>query len=119
VDDDALVGNAVRRVLDRAHVVEVETSARAALRRLEAGERFDAIVCDLMMPDMTGMELHAALRRTRPGDAARVIFLTGGAFTDEASRFLEEVPNARLEKPFESAALSAAVARVVREPGAR
>ena len=113
VDDDALVGKAVRRMLELAHAVVLETSARAALARLAAGERFDAIVCDLMMPGMTGMELHAELARTRPRDAERVIFLTGGAFTDEAVGYLEAVPNERLEKPFDAATLTAAIRRLV------
>jgi signal transduction histidine kinase/CheY-like chemotaxis protein len=114
VDDDALVANALRRSLERAHSVAVETSARAALARLQAGERFAAILCDLMMPGMTGMELHAELARTRPADAERVIFLTGGAFTTAACDYLEAVPNPRFEKPFDTAALTAAIAALAR-----
>jgi CheY-like chemotaxis protein len=61
----------------------------SALQRITAGERFDIIVCDLMMPQMTGMDLHAALTRAAPDQAARMVFLTGGAFTERARRFLE------------------------------
>jgi CheY-like chemotaxis protein len=57
------------------------------------------ILCDLMMPDMTGMDLHAELARKLPEQATRMIFLTGGAFTPRAREFLDEVPNQRLEKP--------------------
>jgi FixJ family two-component response regulator len=66
-----------------------------------------------MMPDMTGMELHARLDDVAPELARRVVFLTGGAFTSDARAFLERVPNARIEKPFEPRALRDAVARAL------
>ena len=55
-----------------------------ALARITAGERFDVILCDLMMPHMTGMDLHAALAGAVPEQAERMIFMTGGAFTPSA-----------------------------------
>ena len=48
-----------------------------------------------MMPGMTGMDLHEALATAAPASAARMVFLTGGAFTARAQAFLAEVPNAR------------------------
>ncbi len=112
VDDETLVGRAVARMLEQQHEVVACTSGRAALELLAADPGFDAIVCDLMMPEMTGMELHASLLATAPELAARTIFLTGGAFTDAAAAFLERVPNPRLEKPFDRAVLREMVARV-------
>jgi hypothetical protein len=53
------------------------------------------------MPQVTGMELHAAVGALDPEQAARMVFLTGGAFTPSARAFLEEVPNRRIEKPFD------------------
>ncbi|HSD87122.1 MAG TPA: ATP-binding protein [Kofleriaceae bacterium] len=103
VDDEPLIGRVVEQVLTNHHVA-VETSARAALSRLQSGERFDRILCDLMMPDMTGMELFDQL----PADVQkRVVFLTGGAFTDRAREFLGRVPNRKLDKPFDTDTLSA------------
>jgi hypothetical protein len=58
-----------------------------------------------MMPISSGVELHAELLRTLPDQAASMIFLTGGAFTPGARSFLDGIPNARLEKPFESKTL--------------
>jgi PAS domain S-box-containing protein len=105
VDDEPLVARAVQRVLS-AHDVVVCSSARAALSALEApGHPFDVVFCDLMMPEMTGMDLHARLREVSPETAERMVFLTGGAFTANARAFLDAVPNPRLEKPFEPAAL--------------
>jgi CheY-like chemotaxis protein len=105
VDDEAPVASVIRRALGREHEVQVLTSATEAFRRLDGGERYDVILCDLMMPVMTGMELHAELTRAVPDQAACIIFLTGGAFTPGARTFLDQVPNPRLEKPFQIQAL--------------
>jgi signal transduction histidine kinase/CheY-like chemotaxis protein len=98
VDDDARVGEAMRRVL-RGHDVHVETSGRAALARLRAGERYDRILCDVMMPEMDGIAFHEELSRHDPALAARVVFMTGGAFGERTARFVEEQGGAVLEKP--------------------
>jgi CheY-like chemotaxis protein len=109
VDDEAPVAAVIRRALAREHEVQVLTSATEAFRRLDGGERYDVILCDLMMPVMTGMEFHAELTRTVPDQAACIIFLTGGAFTAGARKFLDQVPNPRLEKPFQIQALRSLV----------
>lgn len=77
------------------------------------GERFDVILCDLMMPRMTGMELHAQLAALAPRQAERMVLLTGGAFTAAASEFLPRVPNARVDKPFDLVSLRALVRGLV------
>ncbi|HYE93529.1 MAG TPA: hypothetical protein VEA38_21020, partial [Terriglobales bacterium] len=58
-------------------------------------------LCDLMMPAMTGMDLHDQLAETEPSQAARMRFMTGGAFTPRAQAFLAERPARRLDKPFD------------------
>jgi CheY-like chemotaxis protein len=66
-----------------------------------AERAYDVILCDLIMPEMTGMDVYrAALQRTTPMHD-RIVFMTGGAFTQRARDFLESVPNLRIEKPFE------------------
>jgi CheY-like chemotaxis protein/two-component sensor histidine kinase len=114
VDDEPLVGRAVQRIL-APHEVVACTSGAAALAQLSSGP-FDLVLCDLMMPEMTGIELHARLAAEAPEVAQRIVFLTGGAFTADAREFLDRVPNACLEKPFEPEALRAAVACAL--PGA-
>jgi C4-dicarboxylate-specific signal transduction histidine kinase/CheY-like chemotaxis protein len=109
VDDEPAVGGALRRLLQAEHDVVVLTSAGEARDRIVGGDRYDIILCDLMMPTMTGMDLHAELTALDPAQAARMILLTGGAFTPNARRFIEACPNRCLEKPLDSAELRALV----------
>jgi ligand-binding sensor domain-containing protein/signal transduction histidine kinase/CheY-like chemotaxis protein len=103
VDDDVMVSSALRRTLAREHDVEVVTSSRQALELLKGpkGAEVDVVLCDLMMPDLTGMELHADLVTSAPAVARRMVFVTGGAFTPAARTFMETVQNARVDKPFD------------------
>jgi PAS domain S-box-containing protein len=110
VDDEPLVGRAVARILSPPHQVTVAVSGQEALDRL-AQEPYDVVLCDLMMPGLTGMDVHQRLIEQAPALADRMIFLTGGAFTDSARSFLARVPNERLEKPFEPATLRQVVAK--------
>ncbi len=111
IDDEAPVAAMIRRLLRAEHEVTSSSSAQEALKRIESGERFDVVLCDLMMPQMTGMDFHARLLAVAPEVAPRVVFLTGGAFTSKARAFLDSVPNERIEKPFERAHLRAVVNR--------
>jgi CheY-like chemotaxis protein len=111
IDDEAAIGRAIALTLDRHDVVMTE-HAREALGRIAAGERFDVILCDVMMPETTGMDFYEQLEAIAPQQRARVVFLTGGTFTDRARRFLERVPNERLDKPFTAGRLAAVIDRV-------
>ncbi len=117
VDDEVILGRSVKRMLARDYEVAVATSAREALDLFAAGKRFDVILCDVMMPVMTGMDLFDELRRSIPDQAGRMVFVTGGAFTERARKFLDEVPNPRLEKPFDNAALRALVGEQIARHG--
>jgi len=114
IDDEPGIGIALKRLLRSEHQVTTVTRAREALDRFRAGERFDAILCDLMMPEMTGMDFHDELSRIDAEAAGRVIFLSGGLFTERARAFLARVPNLRLEKPVEPQSLRALVNERVR-----
>ncbi len=114
VDDEPMVGASLRRALSAHDVVSV-TSAREALARIEGGERFDVILCDVMMPGMSGPELYAELDRRGSDAARRLVFLTGGAVHPSTREFLARTPAAVLEKPFDAAALRALVAAAVSE----
>ncbi len=109
IDDEPLVATALMRTLTPEHEVVTITSAREALERLRGGEHYELILCDLMMPEMTGMELHETLAREAPGVAERMVFLTGGAFTAAARAFLDTTHLPCLEKPFEPGLLRARI----------
>jgi PAS domain S-box-containing protein len=100
VDDEPLVCTALGRTLRPHHDVTLHTRAQEALERIEAGERYDLVFCDLMMPGMSGMDFYSALKERYPEQALRVVFLTGGAVTQQARAFLETVPSPHIEKPF-------------------
>jgi len=68
-----------------------------------------------MMPGMTGMELFEVLRREYPTLAGRVVFMTGGVSMTRVSAFLESVPNAKFEKPFDIAELRCSQSGILRQ----
>jgi len=113
IDDEPLVGAAARRAVGAEHEVLVATRAAEALERIRAGERYDVILCDLMMPEITGAELHGLLSASNVDQARRMVFMTGAAFTEESRRFLEEGGRAWLSKPFVVDEVRAALARVL------
>jgi CheY-like chemotaxis protein len=117
VDDEPAIGRVLTRALEGLHDVEATASGRALLARIAAGERFDVIISDLMMPEMTGMDLHAELRSVAPDQAERMVFLTGGAFTSRARDFLSTVENPVIEKPLERKDLVGAIAAMLERKG--
>jgi PAS domain S-box-containing protein len=100
IDDEVLLARAIGQLIEDEHDVDVVTSGEEAFCRLEAGADYDAVLCDLMMAGMSGMDVHAKLSCGRPALARRVVFMTGGAFSAIAQGFLDEVKNPRLDKPF-------------------
>jgi CheY-like chemotaxis protein len=110
VDDEPMFCTAMARMIGSEHEVVAVGDAREALRRIEAGERFDAIFADLVMPGMSGVEFHAALARLAPDLAARMRVVTGGAFTPGGTEFLARMSGRVLEKPVVSSDVRAALA---------
>lgn len=101
IDDEQMILGALRRSLSGEYNVTCASDGRRALERLRGGDRYDLILCDLMMPEMTGMDVFAEMEKLAPDQAERMVFVTGGAFTTRAREFLERVPNARVEKPID------------------
>jgi PAS domain S-box-containing protein len=108
VDDEPLVRTALARLLDGVHDVVAVASGEAALAALRE-QTFDVIVCDVMMPGMTGRELYKRIAATYPGVERRIVFTTGGTFAPELDTFLAALPNRCLGKPFDLAAIEAAI----------
>ena len=85
----------------------------AGLALIDAGKHFDAIISDLMMPEMSGMEFYDELARRAPELTERVVFISGGAFTQKASAFLERTSNQLVDKPFDPDTVRALVQRLL------
>jgi two-component system cell cycle sensor histidine kinase/response regulator CckA len=103
VDDEPVIARLIQKALVE-HDVTTASDGREAIA-LMGEHTYDVILCDLIMPEMTGMDVYrAALQRAKPLHH-RIVFMTGGAFTQRARDFLESVPNLRIEKPFELAYL--------------
>ena len=114
IDDEPGLLASIGRSLAETHDVVTAPSGRAALEILGGDARFDAVLADLMMPDVTGMDLYERVRERHPGLEQRFVFMTGGAFTPRAQRFVAETQNCCLEKPFVHGQLLDAVEQATR-----
>ena len=108
VDDDVAVRRALMRILGEHHVTTVSSGAEA-IELISSGERFDAVLCDLMMPNVTGDQCFVRVVEIDPKQAERFVFMSGGAFTASARTFLETTGQPTLEKPFDIELLRSAV----------
>ena len=115
VDDEPKIAHTMERLLRRDYDITVALCGRDAIAHILRGDRFDAIVTDVMMPNMTGLELTDELQRVAPDQAQRLIFLSGGAFTAQTHERLRELGAPQLEKPVTAHELRACVSRVVNE----
>jgi PAS domain S-box-containing protein len=104
VDDEVSLGRALAAALQGEHDVVTVDGGEAALALLAKDAAFDVILCDLMMPDVSGIETYTRAVAARPALAERFVFITGGAFSAEATAFLGD-RRACLEKPFDMAQL--------------
>jgi CheY-like chemotaxis protein len=111
IDDEPLFVAVFRRLLADYDVTGA-TDPCEALRSIEAGNRFDAILSDVDMPALRGDELHAALVRVAPDQAERMIFVSGG-LDDAAQTYFATLPNPCLAKPVDPQQLLALVAERV------
>jgi len=113
VDDEREIAAAVAAILAPMHDVSVAGSGREAIEILRRDDEFDLILCDVTMPEIGGREVYDLLRLTRPSLAERIVFMTGGAYTPQAARFIASVPNPTIDKPFDIDELMAAVEQLL------
>lgn len=114
VDDDPLVGRMIQRVLQGFRVTFAQ-SATGALGRIQAGGDFQAIVCDVRMPGMSGLQFHDELARMAPALAKRLVLLTG-AWDAQIAAYADRAAVPWLPKPFLPEQLRAAVRQAGRHP---
>jgi CheY-like chemotaxis protein len=102
IDDEAAVGRTIQRLLGEHYEVVVLTAGSEAIDLLvrDAAD-FDLILCDLTMPDVSGMDVYMRSVQARAEIGKRFVFMTGGTFSPRARDFLDQVPNERLDKPFD------------------
>jgi PAS domain S-box-containing protein len=101
VDDEALLGSAFQRVLEDEHDIVFVASGKVAMERLRSGETFDVVFVDLMMPDVSGIDLCAFVEATRPELSKRVIVMTGGAYTAASRELVANLKVPPLSKPLD------------------
>jgi CheY-like chemotaxis protein len=105
VDDEPQFGQTLRMLLSLSHEATYTPSAREALRWIQEGHRYDAILCDLMMAEMLGEQFCRELTSRAPELARRVIFMSGGAYTPDSLAFVSQMVQPLLLKPFRHAEL--------------
>ena len=111
VDDEPALRRLLVRLLEGNDVREADSVARAR-HLITESPGFDVILCDLMMPDVLGTELHRWLVETNPALADRVVFLSGAVTNGDVAHYLAAVPNPILGKPMDTQALLDVVQRV-------
>ena len=112
VDDDALVRRAFCRLLvNQCDLIEAE-GGQAALELIAQDDRFDVILCDIMMPRMDGVAFYERVRDERPRLAEQFVFVSGGTFTRRTHDFVDNTGHIVLEKPVRRELLMAVIERV-------
>ena len=114
VDDEHLTARVLTELL-APHEATIATSGRDAIAMLQRDAAFDVILCDLQMTNGTGMEVYDHVREHAPALATRMIFMTGGALTQQAHDFLAHTRQPVLEKPFDAARLAQLVTEICRD----
>ena len=116
VDDEPGILRSLGRLIRRRHEVQTLPSGREALELLKEDQNFDVILCDLMMPDVDGPMLYDLLCQHAPSLTSRMVFMSGGAFTERAQSFLEQVKPRLLDKPAPAAILEQTIQKVMTVP---
>jgi two-component system NtrC family sensor kinase len=81
------------------HDVMTATSVQQGMHLYER-HQFDIVFCDLMMPELNGLEFYTRLTALGPDHAQRLVLMTGGVFADRLGCSLAEIPSPCILKPF-------------------
>lgn len=118
IDDEPALLRALARRLGRANSVDTALGGAEGLNRLEKCSAYDIILCDIMMPEVDGVMVHQALEQRAPETLNRLVFTTGGAFTERARSFTVSSGCLVLDKPITTESLRAAYEQVVERSSA-
>jgi signal transduction histidine kinase/CheY-like chemotaxis protein len=118
VDDEVMVARAAQRLFEGQFKVDIALDGKAALERL-ADTDYDVVLCDVMMPGLSGLDVYRQVRLEHEALAARFVFATGGLFNQELSESVSRLSNMIVEKPFDAKALRRVIeaAAQLRPPG--
>lgn len=107
IDDEDSVRQTLSRMLKNHAQVDSAASVAEALTMLKHNANYDLLICDLIMPQQTGMDMYQHLLDKWPQLIARLVFISGGTFSDEARDFIEKTKSPMLAKPFKKKSLLA------------
>lgn len=99
IDDESQIARSMKRVLRGCDVTLVNNGEEGVAEA--CNQEFDVIFCDLMMPGMNGIDVHKAIAAQKPGLEDKIVFMSGGAYTERGQIFLSGVSNRCLSKPFD------------------
>jgi PAS domain S-box-containing protein len=116
IDDEPAIRSTIKRMLNKHQVLEA-VSGEEGREILRHDQQFDLILCDMMMPNVSGMELHEWLTAAFPELAEQLMFITGGAFTPKAHDYLSKIGKTSgaktVEKPFDASELRRRVSDMI------
>ena len=111
IDDEPRVGDLVRSALVPRYEVDATDDPVAALELLSAAAQpYDLVLCDLLMPSLSGMQLYETIATSRPEVAHRIVFITAGGSTPDSQAFARARGDRLLYKPLTVSALRRFVA---------
>jgi CheY-like chemotaxis protein len=102
--DEEAVARVRSALADGDDLVVVEDAAKAREALTDAA-KFDVVLCDLVVPSLSGVDLYESTLAERPEVARRFVFMVGGVLTERASRFLEAASRPLVHKPVSVEAL--------------
>jgi PAS domain S-box-containing protein len=114
IDDELALVKALARQLAERYEVDTASTAADAIEQLKL-RKYDAVVCDLRLPEQSGSAIYEEVFSRSPEQASRFIFTTGGSYgtlDDEPHIRAEATGLPVLEKPFDGASFEAVVERV-------
>jgi CheY-like chemotaxis protein len=112
VDDEGCIRASVSRVLARAgYLVTLAASGAEALQRVRA-ERYEAVICDLRMPGLSGIALFDQLQQAAPSLAGRILVASGDLSQPDTTVFLARTGAPALLKPYATHDLLEALRRM-------
>ncbi len=117
IDDEAGIGDIIQRALKRTHDVDIYLSGQQIVVALEEGAAYDAILCDLYMPGMSGRQIYDVLKENWPDQAQKMIFMSGVTTEEAREADLKGVDNVMIRKPFQLKELREAVDEMVNQSG--